>query len=52
MSLAVDGGIERDLEAAQLQERLAALLGTRGAPPPRGGALLEGMRRLTARSKA
>ncbi len=52
VSLAVDGAIERDLEAAQLQERLAALLGTRGAPPPRGGALLEGMRRLTARSKA
>ena len=52
VSLAVDGAIERDLEAAQLQERLAALLGTRGAPPPRGGSLLEGMRRLTARSKA
>ena len=52
ISLAVDGVIERGLDPERLQERLAALLGARDAVPGRSRSLLDGVRRLTARSKA
>jgi diadenylate cyclase len=52
ISLAVDGVIERGLDTQRLQERLAALLGAHDAVPSRSRALLDGVRRLTARSKA
>ena len=52
ISLALDGVIERGLDPERLQERLAALLGARDAVPGRSWSLLDGFRRLTARSKA
>jgi len=52
ISLAVDGVIDRGLDAEGLQERLVALLGARDAAPGRSRSLLDGVRRLTARSKA
>jgi diadenylate cyclase len=52
ISLAVDGVIERGLDTERLQERLAALLGARDDATGRSRSLLEGVRRLTARSKA
>jgi diadenylate cyclase len=52
ISLAVDGVIERGLDTERLQERLAALLGARDPVPGRSQSLLDGVRRLTARSKA
>jgi diadenylate cyclase len=51
ISLAVDGVLERGLEAERLQERLAELLSV-GDGPSRSRSLLAGVRRLTARSKA
>jgi diadenylate cyclase len=51
ISLAVDGVLERGLEAERLQERLAELLSV-GDGPSRGRSLMAGVRRLTARSKA
>lgn len=52
VSLAVDGSIERGLDASGLGARLATLLGADEAPPRRGRWILAGVRRLTARSKA
>lgn len=52
ISLAVDGAIERGLDPERLQARLVELLGAGEAGSPRGGALLAGVRRLTARGKA
>jgi diadenylate cyclase len=52
ISLAVDGVIERGLDAEGLQERLATLLGAGEAVASRGRSLLAGVRRFTARSKA
>ena len=52
ISLAVDGVIERELDAERLQERLAALLSAGDGGPSRSRSLLAGVRRLTARSKA
>jgi diadenylate cyclase len=52
ISLAVDGVIERGLEADRLQERLATLLGVGEAVGSRRRSLLDGFRRFTARSKA
>jgi diadenylate cyclase len=51
ISLAVDGVLERGLDAERLQERLATLLSA-GDGPSRSRSLLAGVRRLTARSKA
>jgi diadenylate cyclase len=52
ISLAVDGVIERGLDAERLQERLAGLLNAVDSAPGRRGSLLAGVRRFTARSKA
>jgi diadenylate cyclase len=52
ISLAVDGVIERGLDAERLQERLVALLGAGEAVAGRSRSLLAGVRRLTVRSKA
>jgi diadenylate cyclase len=52
ISLAVDGVIERGLEPERVQERLATLLGAGETTGRRGGSLLAGVRRFTARSKA
>ena len=51
VSLAVDGVIERGLDAERLQERLVALLGGDGVRS-RGRSLLAGVRRFAVRSKA
>jgi diadenylate cyclase len=51
ISLAVEGAIDRPLDAADLGRRLEAALGTGPAPASRWR-LLAGVRRLTARSKA
>ena len=52
ISVAVDGVIDRALDAEGLQERLAVLLGAGDAAPGRSRSLLDGVRRLAARSKA
>jgi diadenylate cyclase len=52
VSLAVEGTIERALDAERLQARLAELLGASRPPAGRGRSLLAEVRRLTARSKA
>ena len=51
ISLAVDGVIERGLDAERLQDRLTSLLNA-GEASSRGRSLLAGVRRFTARSKA
>jgi diadenylate cyclase len=52
VSLAVEGTIERGLDAERLQARLAELLGATRERAGRGRSLLAEVRRLTARSKA
>lgn len=52
VSLAVEGAIERELDAGRLRARLAEVLAARGSARPRTRSLLAGVRRLTVRSKA
>ena len=52
ISVAVDGVIDRALDPEGLQERLAVLLGAGDTARGRSRSLLDGVRRLAARSKA